>query len=135
MVSLKLVLRSPVLGTKIKALELGLSSGHAERDPDKPTQVRTRIRCGIAAQIDFDCAILKRGPRNYCQPARVIKAIRPGIYNAYGRAPEVCGRLSFHVAELELVKCNRPWSFSHQPERPARGARSERGQDPYDKQA
>src|SRR5215470_8054210 len=120
MVSLKLVLRSPVLGTKIKALEMGLVSGNAERNPDKPTQVRTRIGCGVAAQIDFDCAILKGGPRNYCHPARVIETIRPGIYNADRRAPEVSDLLRFHVAELELVKCNRPWSFSHQPKRPAR---------------
>src|SRR5215471_20883701 len=113
MVSLELVLRPPVLRTKIKALEMGLVSGNAEGDPDKPTQVRTRIGCGIAAQIDFNGAILKGSTRNCCQAPRIIEAILPGIYDAYCRAPKVCDRLSFHVAELELVKGNRLWPFPH----------------------
>jgi hypothetical protein len=131
MISLQLVLGSPVLGAQIKALEMGPVWHNAERDPDKTTHLRTRIACGITAQVDFNGAILKGGSRNYCQPASVIESIRAGIYNAYGRAPEVRYRLSFHVVELELVNGNRPWTFPHQPKWLVPGTQRERGQHPY----
>jgi hypothetical protein len=82
MVPLQLVLRSPVLGAKINALEVRSIRRYPERNPNKAPKHGRRIRYRIAAQIDFNRAILKPGPRYDCEAFGIIKTGRTCIRKA-----------------------------------------------------
>ena len=59
MIPLQLILRSSILGSNVKALEMR-SILHTERNPHETAQLRRRIRRGIARQDHFNGAVLER---------------------------------------------------------------------------
>src|SRR5258708_30632655 len=58
MVSLQLVLGSPVLRAQVEALEMGPVRSYAKRNTDKPPPLRLRAGRSVTTQVHFHCAIL-----------------------------------------------------------------------------
>jgi hypothetical protein len=84
MVSLQLVVGSPVLRAQVEALEMGPVRSYAKRNTNKAPQVRWRVGRSVATQIHFNCAILKGASGNDGETASVIHTPWTGIANTHG---------------------------------------------------
>ena len=104
MVSLQLVLGSPVLWAQVEALEMRPVSRDAKRDTDKASQVRCRVGGSITSQVHFNGAILKGTSWNDGETASIIQTLWTGIANTHGAAAQMRNRLRFDVVEFELVQ-------------------------------
>jgi len=104
MVSLQLVLGSPVLGAQVEALEMGPVRSYTKCNPDKAPPLWWCVGRSVAAQVHFNRAILKGASWNDSKTACIIKTFWTGICNTHGGTPKIGDRLRFHVVEFELVK-------------------------------
>ncbi len=86
MVSLQLVVGSPVLRAQVEALEMGPVRGDAKRNTDKAPQVRWRVGRSVTTQAHFNGAILKGASWNDGETAGIIQFLRNGIANTHGAA-------------------------------------------------
>src|SRR6266436_5478829 len=84
MVSLQLVLGSPVLRSQVDALEMGPVRSDAKRNTDKTPQVRWRVGRSVTTQVHFNCAILKGASWNDGETAGIIQTLWTGIANTHG---------------------------------------------------
>jgi hypothetical protein len=84
MVSLQLVLGSPVLRAQVEALEMGPVRSHAKRNTDKASQVRWRVGRSVPTQVHFNGAILKGASWNDGETASIIQTLWTGIANTHG---------------------------------------------------
>jgi hypothetical protein len=84
MVSLQLVLGSPVLRAQVEALEMGPVRSDAKRNTDKAARVRWRIGRSVATQVHFNGAILKGASGNDGETASIIQTLWTGIANTHG---------------------------------------------------
>jgi hypothetical protein len=84
MVSLQLVLGSPVLRAQVEALEMGPVRSYAKRNTDKAPQVRWRLGRSVTTEVHFNCAILKGASWNDCETASIIQTLWTGIANTHG---------------------------------------------------
>jgi hypothetical protein len=83
MVSLQLVLSSPVLRAQIEALEMGLVRSYAKRNTHKAPQVRWRVGRSVTTQVHFNRAILKGASWNDGETASIIQPLWTGIANTH----------------------------------------------------
>jgi hypothetical protein len=104
MISLQLVLGSPVLWAQVEALEMGPVRRDAKRDTDKASQVRCRVGGSVTSQVHFDGAVLKGASCNDGETASIIQALWTGIANTHGGAAQMRNRLRCDIVEFELVQ-------------------------------
>jgi hypothetical protein len=84
MVSLQLVVGSPVLWAQVEALEMGPVRSDAKRNTDKAPRRRWRVRCSVTTQVHFNGAILKGASWNDGETASIIQILWTGIANTHG---------------------------------------------------
>ena len=104
MVSLPLVLGSPVLRAKVEALEMGPFRSYAKRHPDKTPRARWCVGCGVTTQVYFNGAILKGASWNDGETASIIQILWTGIANTHGATAQISNWLRFDIVEFELVQ-------------------------------
>jgi hypothetical protein len=83
MISLQLVLGSPVLRAQVEALEMGAVCRYTKRNTNKTAQVGWRIRRSITAQVYFNGAILKVASWNDSESASIIHCRWSGVGDAH----------------------------------------------------
>jgi len=86
MIALQLILRAPVLGAKIEALEMRPVRSYAKRNTDKAPQIQRRVGRSVTTQVHFNGAILKGASRNDRESAGIIQTIWTGIGDTHGAA-------------------------------------------------
>src|SRR5450631_346915 len=103
-IPLQLVLRAPILWTKVETLEVRCVRRYPESNTDEATELGRRIRSGITTEGDLNTSILKRDSANDCEPSGVVRARPLRLCDAHRVASSIEKRTSLDAVNFELIE-------------------------------